>query len=132
MSVWIEKYKDGKMVNNNLGKLSFKPEESGSIIFTSQKEHDAEKKRTFNIGISSNGSTGSTIASDNGLDKKSNIWSSFQVDKKSLDEGEVVLAGLVYSKGKNGTISIPANFYEDASEMKKYDVVYLFKAKFKE
>lgn len=132
VSIWIEKYEEGELVDEKIGQLLLEAEEAGSIIFTSPKKNDEEKKRTFNIGISSGGSTGSATGLDNGLDKMSSIWGSFQEDEISLEEGEAVLAGLVYSDDENGTVSLSANFYEDASEMKKYDVVYLFKAEFAE
>ncbi|WP_100010512.1 hypothetical protein [Lentibacillus sediminis] len=132
VSVWIEKYEDGELADDEIGRLSLMAEETGSIIFTLPKENEEEKNRTFNIGITSGGSTASSTGLDNNLDEKSSLRASFQVGETSLEEGEAVLAGIVYSDDENGTTSISANFYEDPGEMEKYDVVYLFKAAFVE
>lgn len=132
VSVWIEKYEDGELVDDKLSKLSSQPRENGAIILTTQKKNEEAKKRTFNIGISTSGdtsgSTGSTVGVDREVDNKLSASGSFQVSEKSAKQGEAVLAGIIYSK--QNTISLRSNFYEDPSELKKYDVVYLFKAEF--
>ncbi|WP_163527206.1 hypothetical protein [Halobacillus ihumii] len=132
VSVWIEKYKDGELVDDKLNKLSLMAEGNGAIIFTTPKEKGEEKKRTFNIGISSNGSTGSTVRLDNDVDQKLSFSGSFKINEKSVEEEEAVLAGIIYSEDKKDTISLRSSFYEDPSELQKYDVVYLFKAEFQE
>ncbi|MFD1363243.1 hypothetical protein [Lentibacillus salinarum] len=132
VSAWIEKYEDGELVDDKLSKLSSQSRENGAIILTTPKKNEEAQKRTFNIGINTSGdtsgSTGSTIGVDKEVDNKLSVSGSFQVSEKSAEQGETVLAGIIYSK--QNTISLRSNFYEDPNELKKYDVVYLFKAEF--
>ncbi|GAA0440854.1 hypothetical protein GCM10008983_17430 [Lentibacillus halophilus] len=130
MSVKIEKYKKGELVDDTLNQLSLEVSDGkGTIIIASQKDSDEVNHPTFNIGISSGGNTGSTIVSDNDVNNKKGTVASFQENDIPIEDEEAVLAGIVMSKSENTSMSFQSNFYKDSSEMKKYDVVYLFKAK---
>ncbi|MEC5424723.1 hypothetical protein QGM71_14640 [Virgibacillus sp. C22-A2] len=135
ISVWIEKYELGKLVDDKLSHVTTEVEQGGSIIFATSK-NDNEKKNTINIGIDSNGGTASISGFDtnsNGIEKMSSVWGNFQ-GKKTLNEGEVVLANISYSNDENGMSSLTADYYDDVeshmNELKEYDVAYLLKAEF--
>lgn len=130
MSVQIEKYKKGDLVDDKLTQISLEVSDGkGAIIITSQKDNAEVNHPTFNIGINSGGSTGSTSVLDNDVDNKKGATGSFQENEISIEDGEAVLAGIVISKNENTSMSFRSNFYEESSEMEKYDVVYLFIAK---
>ncbi|WP_010530575.1 hypothetical protein [Lentibacillus jeotgali] len=129
MSVKVEKYKKGDLVDDKLTQISLEVSDGeGTIIITSQKDNAEVNHSAFNIGISSGGSTGSTSVLDNDIEKKGTMGT-FQENEISIENGEAVLSGIAISNNENNSMSFRSNFYEDSSEMKKYDVVYLFKAK---
>lgn len=137
VSAWIEKYEFGEMVQDKISPMTTPVEGDGSIIFATSKIGDNQKKQlTFNIGISSNGSTGSISGFDTtsfDLDSMSSVWGSFQEENK-LIEGEVVLASICYVSDGHMR-SLTTDFYNDVDghlhELENYDVVYLLKAEFK-
>ncbi|MFF2448389.1 hypothetical protein ACFVSW_14935 [Neobacillus sp. NPDC058068] len=136
VSVWIEKYESGKLVDDKISHITSQIEENGSIIFALPKTNESTKQLTFNIGISSNSSTDSISGFDsnsNGLDKMSSVWGNIQEGNTSI-EGETVLASICYSNDKSGMSSLSSDFYKDVdghmNALKKYDVVYLLKAEF--
>jgi hypothetical protein len=136
VSVWIEKYESGDLVDDKLSHITTQVEDNGSIIFATPKTDYNEKQKTFNIGISSNGGTASISGYDtnsDGLDNMSSVWSNFQGEKTSI-EGEVVLASICFSNDKNDMSSLTTNFYEDIEghmyELEKYDIAYLLKTEF--
>lgn len=137
VSVWIEKYESGKLVDDQISFMTSMIEESGTIVFANSNRDGNQKYPTFNIGVSSKGSTSSIRGFDSDprdLDEMSSTWSHFQEASHSIVEGEVVLASICYSS--EGTISsLTTDFYKDVEshidELKKYDVVYLLKTEFK-
>lgn len=136
LSAWIEKYEFGEMVHDKISPMTTPVEGEGSIIFATSKIDDNQKKQhTFNIGISSNGSTGSISGFDtisNDLDSMSSVWGSFQEENKSI-EGEIVLASICYLSDGHMR-SLTTDFYNNVddhmNELENYDVVYLLKAEF--
>ncbi|MDQ0159406.1 hypothetical protein [Alkalibacillus salilacus] len=136
VSVWIEKYEAGELVDDRLSNVKTQISESGSIVFSNSKNSNTENQHTFNIGIGSNGSTGSISGYDlnsNDLDNMASVWGSF-LEELSVDQDELVLANIGYSNNENGMSSLSKDYYEDPegnnNELKKYDVAYLLKAKF--
>lgn len=136
LSVWVEKYEFGKLVDDKISSIITPVEKSGSIIFATSKADRSRNSQTFNIGINGNEGTGSISSFDEeaaDLDKMSSVWSDFQEEKKPI-EGEIVLAAICYSSNESGMSSLPTDFYKDVeghmSELEKYDVVYLVKAEF--
>ncbi|MGN7387905.1 hypothetical protein [Sporosarcina sp. SAFN-015] len=134
VSVWIEKYELGKLVNNRISSITSQVEENGSVIFATSKAV-GRKQYTFNIGISSNNSIGSTSrieTNSDDLDAMSSVWGNIQGENNSI-EGEVVLASICYSTDGHMS-SLTTDFYQDVdghmNELEKYDVVYLLKAEF--
>lgn len=136
VSVWIEKYEAGELVDDRLSKITTQINKSGSIIFSKPKSSNTEKQNTFNIGIGSNGITGSISGYDLNSDDLYNMASvggSFP-EKLRLNKDELVLANICYSNDENGMSSLTTDFYEDPvgniNKLKEYDVAYLLKAEF--
>ncbi|RHW38198.1 hypothetical protein D1B33_04735 [Lysinibacillus yapensis] len=138
VTVWIEKYEFGNLVEDKVSKLMTQVEGDGdgSIIFTTPKTNDSQKQLTFNSAISSKGGVSSIRAFDpnsNGLDDMSSVWGTFP-EEKAIIEGEIVLGSISYSN-EGRMNSLTNDFYQDVdshiNELEKYDVVYLFKADFK-
>src|SRR5699024_8608415 len=134
VSVWIERYEAGELVDGQLSEITTKINERGSIVISSPEISHTEKRHIFNIGIGSNGSTGSLSDYDTNsidLDAMASVWGSFP-EKLPLNEDEFVLAYIGYSE--NSMRSLTADFFKDSqgiiNELKEYDVIYLFKAKF--
>ena len=136
VSVWIEKYEAGELVDDRLSEITTQIRENGSIIFTNPKTNEKEKQHTFNIGIGSNGGTASISGYDtnsNDLDNMASVWGSFS-EEITLNQGELVLANICYSNDENGMSSLTTDFYEDPegnmNKLIEYDVAYLLKAEF--
>ena len=135
VSVWIEKYELGKLVDDEISSLTTQVEENGSIIFATSKADGSRKQHTFNIGISGNDSMSSISNIETNLDDldaMSSVWDNLQEENNSI-EGEVVLASICYSS--DGSMSsLTTDFYKDVdghmNELEDYDVVYLLKAEF--
>ena len=133
VTVWLEKYESGNLVEDKIGDLTVQVEGDGSIIFTTSKTNNSQKQPTFNMAISSKERVSSINAFDqnsNSLDDMSSVWSPRE---NTLIESEVVLGSICYSKDGNMN-SLTDEFYEDVdghmNELEKYDVVYLLKAEF--
>ena len=135
VTVWIEKYESGNLVEDKIADLTAQVDGDGSIIFTTPKLNDNQKQTTFNIGISGKDGDSSSSAFDpksNEVDDMSSVWGYF-AGENTIIEGETVLASICYSNdGRMNSLS--ADFYQDVAghinELEKYDVVYLFKADF--
>lgn len=135
VSVWIEKYESGKLVDDKISHITTQVEENGSIIFATSKRDDSQKQHTFNIGIRSNGSTSSISGFDtisDGLDDMSSVWGNFQEENITI-EGEALLASICYSNDES-MASLTTDFYKDVdghlNELEDYEVVYLLKTEF--
>ena len=136
VSVWIEKYEVGELVDDRLSEITTQINESGSIIFSNPKTSNTEKQHTFNIGIGSNGSTESISGYDTNtidLDNMASVWGSFP-EELPLKQDELLLANICYSNDEHGMSSLTTEFYEDLegniNKLKEYDVAYLLKAEF--
>lgn len=136
ITVWIEKYESGKLIDKEVSSLTTDVKNrNGSIIFTNAYLIDGEKNRTFNLGISNNGG----VSSVNNLELTSNAsanmastWSTLE-GKVDLPESEQLLAGIGYSSDEIMS-SLSSDIYEDfegqMNELEKYDVLYLLKVEF--
>ncbi|WP_438317005.1 hypothetical protein [Sporosarcina sp. FA9] len=135
VSVWVEKYESGKLVNEAISSLISGVENNGSIIFATSNPDESGKKQTFNIGISGNSGIGSVSnfeTTSDDLDTMASVWNNLEGKNNSI-EGVLVLANIGYSS--DGIISgLTDDFYKDAedhmNELEKYDVAYLLKAEF--
>lgn len=135
VTVWLEKYESGNLVEDKIGDLTVQVEGDGSIIFTTSKTNNSQNQSTFNIAISSKAGVSSINVFDQNsysLDDMSSVWGPFPRENTFI-EGKVVLGSICYSK--DGMMnSLTDDFYQDVdghiNELEKYDVVYLFKADF--
>ncbi|MBD8033337.1 MULTISPECIES: hypothetical protein [Solibacillus] len=134
VTIWIEKYESGNLIEDKIGELSTQVEGDGSIIFTTSK-NSISKQPTFNMAVGGKEGVSSISAYDansKDLDDMSSVWGSFRGDNTSIED-EVVLGSICYSNdGRMNSLS--AEFYQDVNghinEIEKYDVVYLLKANF--
>ncbi|WP_143242224.1 hypothetical protein [Bhargavaea cecembensis] len=131
VTVWVEKYESGQLVNEHLAQLGGPAEQNGTIIFGNAA---IEEKNVFYLGIQSGGNTGSSINIDDeaiDLDKLSSISGPFTGSEEWSGQ-ERVLGDLCYSN-KSSMRTLTPEFYEDPEshldEIKPYEVVYLLKAK---
>ncbi|NGP43784.1 hypothetical protein G4V62_02025 [Bacillaceae bacterium SIJ1] len=136
VSVWIEKYELGELVNEQVSQVTTDIKESGSIIVASSK-NDHEKHKAFHLSVRSNNSFASVEGFDEDAAELENMSSSSwgpHMGEITVDEGEIVLGHIVYSNDANNMSISVANFYEDVKERKKtledIDVAYLLKAEF--
>jgi len=134
VSVWVEKYESGSLVDEKLSYLTTVVEQSGSIIFAPSFKNQ-QKQMVLNIGVGSNGGVSSINGYDtnsNELDNMASVWGNIQ-EKKALDKGEVVLASICYATGD--LISFTNDFYEDPeshmNDLNRCEVAYLLKTEFK-
>lgn len=135
VTVWIEKYESGNLVEDKIGELTTRVVGDGSIISTTSKTNSSQKQSTFNIAISSKEGVSSISAFDqnsNSLDDMASVWGNFPGENIFI-EGEVVLGSICYSNDGRMN-SLTADFYQNVdghfNELEKYDVVYLLKADF--
>ncbi|MFD1068209.1 hypothetical protein [Oceanobacillus locisalsi] len=135
VSVWIEKYEAGKLVDDRLAHLTTEVKQSGSIVFTLSEDVN-ENNNSFHIGVGTEGNLTSIDVPDTDLNDSegmASVWGSIP-EQAALDNGEVVVANISYSSDENGIRSLTTDFYEDAAghmhELEQYDVVYLLKAAF--
>lgn len=136
-SVWIDKYEFGKLVDERIGYLTTEIENNGSIILTVIEPDTSKNQSFFNIGISSNGNTGSStildIVSTKSTNDRSGIWGNFSEEMDITNE-QMILASIGFSWGEGSMVSFSTDFYKNAepliSELENYEVAYLLKSRF--
>ncbi|MFD1609074.1 hypothetical protein [Oceanobacillus luteolus] len=136
VSVWIEKYEAGELVDDQLMELTSHVSKDGSIIFSNPKDSTREEYLPFYIGIGSEGSVASISSYDNhaqDLEEMASVWGSFP-ENLTFDQEEMLLAGICYSDNESGLSSLTTDFYQNPegniNDLKDYNVIYLLKAKF--
>ncbi|OLS37127.1 hypothetical protein BTR22_10625 [Alkalihalophilus pseudofirmus] len=137
LDVWIEKYEFGKLVDEPIGHIRTEIEEKGSIFFTTNQSSVESNEAFFRLGISSNGSTGSSALSDIISNKDSEgmqtVWDTLN-EEIDITNDELVLGSICYSWDEAGMSSLSSEFYHDVEgrmhEIEKYEVVYLLRSKF--
>ncbi|WP_156856027.1 hypothetical protein [Oceanobacillus sp. AG] len=134
VSMWVEKYEQGELVDDQLGYLTSPVDETGLIIFAT-KIDGVDEQQTFHIGVGDEDGVSSLTTRDENFEFLPAVYGDIP-EEKTLHEGELVLADIAYSDDEFGISSISNSFYEDPEanmeELKEYDVVYLFKAEFAE
>lgn len=133
MSVWVEKYEFGKLVEDEKGRMTTGVEKNGTILFTASKTDDDQDQSMFNISIQNDG--GMTTATY--PEKIEKMASSVSGSTGKIDihtTAKPVLASICYSNGNEGIRSLSTDFYGDMDghmeELKEYDVVYLLRSEF--
>lgn len=137
VSIWVEKYESGQLVQENISEMTTMVEGSGSIIFTTSRITDESNEMTFNIGLGDEGGSSSITSVDKkiaDLKEMTSVWGDFS-ETKTLNEKETVLASIGYSSSEVGISTLTTDFYDDMEahmdELDVYDVAYVLKAKFK-
>ncbi|ADU29215.1 hypothetical protein [Evansella cellulosilytica] len=137
VSVWIEKYEFGSLVEEKVGQLTTEVKESGTIIFSTNKSNNTPNQLDFNIGVSSNGNTGSAPYADIISDKGTEDMALMETINQEMDinNGDVVLGSIYYyTTGEGGMVSLSSEFFNDVEgrmhELQYYDVAYLIRSNF--
>lgn len=77
VTVWIEKYESGNLVEDHIGELTARLVGDGSIIFTSSITNASQQQPTFNIAISGKKGVSSISALDSNakdLHEMPSVW----------------------------------------------------------
>ncbi|WP_260285227.1 hypothetical protein [Peribacillus aracenensis] len=133
MSVWVEKYEFGKLVEPEMGRMTTAVSDNGTIIFTNSKTVADQNQSMFNISIQNDAGTDTVTYPETIGEMESSVWGS--ADKLKINStNKLVLASICYSNGNEGIRSLSTDFYGDSDgymdELKKYDVVYLLRSEF--
>lgn len=80
VSVWVEKYESGQLVEQRLGGISTYIDGDAYIIFASLKAHEHGNEFYYNLSISSNGGTATSghyeRVSENDSENMASLWES--------------------------------------------------------
>ncbi|CAH0192447.1 hypothetical protein [Peribacillus simplex] len=133
MSVWVEKYEFGKLVEPEMGRMTTAVKDNGTIIFTTSKTDDDQDQSMFNISIQTDDGT-DTATYPETIDKmESSVWGSpskFNI----ANTKKLALASICYSSRDEGIHTLSNGFYNEMDrhmeELKEYDVVYLLRSEF--
>jgi len=133
MSVWVEKYEFGKLVEPEMGRMTTGIEKNGTIIFTTSKTDDDQERSMFNVSIQNDAGTDTVTYPETIDEMDSSVWGN--AGKLKINStNKLALASICYSSGNEGIRSLSTDFYRDTEghmdELKKYDVVYLLRSEF--
>lgn len=131
ISIWLEVYEDGKLLENRSKMSSSYDSEKGSIAIKVIKDGTFD----WRVSIKTNGNVSSMAfeSKDDFLkDKSYSVASSHLEDKKIENEEAIVLKTFLFDS--SGSTSIYGlQYYEEHPEaLREYDYAYLLKAKFSE
>jgi len=139
LSVWVEKYEFGKLVENKISQITTGIKDNGTIIFAISKtlNNQNQDQSVFTNSINSDGALSESNSLETimngGIEGVMGISSSNQTENMPI-KNNIVLASMCYQKGVHGMYALTDDFYRDVnkhiSEIKDYDVVYLFRAEF--
>lgn len=135
LTVSVERYESGELIDDKLIYFSAEIQEEGSIIFTVSGMNSSGNRLFLHSGIGSNNVV-SVSRNTTALpgENVSSVWG-INPNEKDPASGEMVLASILYSSDEGGMSSLPDYFYEDADEhaeeLEDYDTAFLLKAEFK-
>ncbi|MFJ7511553.1 hypothetical protein ACIQW7_19150 [Peribacillus simplex] len=133
MSVWVEKYEFGKLVEDEKGRMTTGVEKNGTILFTTSKTDEEQDQSMFNISIQNDGGM-TTATYPETIDEKDSMVSGSAGQLNINSTKKLALASICYSSGNEGIRSLSTDFYSDMDghmeELKEYDVVYLLRSEF--
>ncbi|GEN46996.1 hypothetical protein [Alkalibacillus haloalkaliphilus] len=126
LEVWVEKYVDGELVEDDF-KFSKGVESEGHIIFST----DRDDNFSFNIGITNNGSVGTSHGHDPiSEDREVTSFGWTINDEMVVSEEELPLAGKFYINEER-RMGFSGNTLEEWDDYKDdYDLAYIVKARF--
>ena len=109
MSVWVEKYEFGKLVEPEMGRMTTAIKDNGTIIFTTSKTVDGQNLSMFNISIQNDDGTDTATYPETIDEKDSSVWGSpskFNINNTK----KLALASICYSSGDEGMHSLSNGF----------------------
>lgn len=135
VSLWIEKYEFGELVDER-GGIGTEVMEEGSIIFTTNEPISNQNETLFTIGVISNEGTASGRTSDlvpvQGTEGRFTIVGNINEEMDITDE-EIVLASIGFS-WEESISSFSPDLYTNAEHrstmLENYEVAYLLVTKF--
>ncbi len=137
LTLWVEKYELGKLVNDKIDLMTTGIEGKGTIIFTVSHPDDKQNQFEFHVGVESNGSTSSAIAVDSfSNDGPDGVSYALETNPTETIENGMVFSSICISKpGAEVMSSLSTEFYQDVDKhidkLKEYDTVYLLRGVFK-
>lgn len=139
LKLWVEKYKEGNLISEDIQKSEIVVDRNGMIIITTEDiQADTLNKRLLNITVSDNNGY-STIKTLRGVseEKSEDMLSIIQGNELNNSEvdKEILLGALCYSS-KGMIESLNEEFFKEPSKnidkLKDYDIAYLVKCEFVE
>ena len=132
VSLWVDKYEFGKLVEEKLNNTVIDINNKGTIIFSISSKLVDQKESTFNISVGSeSGYSGSSTKQMIPTGRQS-TWGSNPSESIQISN-KIVLASICYSNGQ-GMSSLTKAFYTEIdnhlNEIKDYDIVYVLRAEF--
>lgn len=135
VSLWIEKYEYGELVDEGRN-ITTEVMEQGSIIFTTSQLETMENQTVFTIGVNDNEGTASGRSFDLVSDKDSDdrfVVAGNISEEINITNEEIVLASIAYS-WEEGVSSFSPDFYTNSEhrikKLEEYEVAYLLVSKF--
>lgn len=133
LSVWVEKFEFGKLVDEKIAHLTTDIEEGGQILFSTLGSYPPKNQVLFNASIIDNKNMSAIKNFEEEIEDYSGIWGSNQAKNIPITD-EIVLASILYTANDTSMSSPSADFYSDEEirieKMKDYEVVYLMKGAF--
>lgn len=132
VSLWVEKYEFGKLVEEKLNNILTEIDNKGTIIFSVSPTLIDEKGSTFNISVGSVGGHSGSSTRQMIPTGMASTWGSNPSESVQISD-KMVLASICYSNGQSMS-SLTKDFYSEINnrlnEIKNYDVVYVLRAEF--
>ena len=135
ISLSIEKYKSGDLVEEYSSLLIAEIDQSGSIMFAKSRGDEEGNQSIIYVGIGDQtGSYTSEFEVDPlEVNQMSSVWG-YTEDTTVPNNGKVTLASLCYTSNNDRIDTLRSDFYKDPEghidELEQFDVVYLLKAEF--
>lgn len=132
ITVWVDKYEFGELVDEKISEMTTDIERNGMIIFTITPIPDDRNETIFGISVSSDKGSSSSRGVQKLIGTEQSAWGSNPMENIPL-EGTATLASISFANG-HGMSSLSSDFYTDLdkhlNEIKEYDVVYVLKSEF--
>lgn len=136
VSLWMEKYEAGQLVETDFGELTAMIKEEGSIVWTTLSNPNSSEKM-FYLGVGDDSGSSSVMSIDDEAEKiadLASVWNDFS-DTITVTEKAMVIAGIGFSSEESGLNSFTRSFFNNfeshQDELEQFDVAYVLKVEFK-
>jgi len=132
LSVWLEKYEAGQLVEE-VNRISSEISKEGTIIFANSNASESIDPTLLSITIHSDQSSATGWTSEVFNEEElSTIWESYPLEDGISIDDELILASISYSSSETGMRTLSEEFYKNGKidELANYDVVYVLKCLF--